>query len=208
MGLSLKKLLVVVFLSAISATVFADNLYVSLSLGRVNAVADDGGVPSGVATSLMFGFDFNQYLAAELGYSSLLNKAGYATPTLTAASVTLNGQEIAVIGRWPINDRFAVFGRLGYAVMSTVGSSTQSSAGNSVNGYTYSSPSGMVWGPGVIYKVNQALDIRAGYNIYMLSGSLSGTFNSTNNGTSSSGLLAGSGDIVATDAYLSAVVHF
>ena len=208
MGLGLKKLLIVALLSAMSSSAFADKLYASFSLGRMNAVTDDGGSPSGISTRLMFGFDFNQYLAAELGYSSLLTKAGYSTPTLTAASIKLNGQEIAVISRWPINDQFSVFGRVGYAVMSTVGTNSQGGAGNSINGYTYSSPSGVVWGPGVIYNVNKTLDIRAGYNIYMLSGSLSGTYNSTINGVSSSGLLAGSGDIVATDAYLSAVLHF
>ena len=208
--LNLKKFLMLALLSVMPVSVFADNLYGSISLGHVNTadLTGDGGVPKGASIRLLLGFDFNQYLAAEIGYSSLLTNAGYSSTTLTNASVTLNVQEIAAIGKWPINDLVTVFGRVGYAFMSTVGNSSQSSTGSSILGYTFSSPGGIVWGPGMIYKINNTFDVRAGYNIYVLSGALSGEFNSTTNGTSTSGLLAGSGDIIATDTYISAALHF
>jgi len=150
----------------------------------------------------MLGFDLYQNLSAEIGYTSLLTKAGYSSAT-ASHNVTLNGQEIAAVGKWPINDQLSVFARVGWAFMSFQDETNQNSGNNEIE-FCY--PSGVVWGPGMGYKINEKFDVRAGYSIYMLKGSASGVY--SNSGTQTSGQLASSGDIVATNAYLSAVLHF
>lgn len=213
----MKKLFIFVVLSAISTSAFAD-LYGAFSLGRTNNVdLSDAGTAIGGSLSLMLGFDVNQYWAAEIGYTSLLTNAGSASANSTQ-SITLNGQEIAGIGKWPINEQIYLYGRVGYAFMSSSTATTKNNTdGSTTNGNNTSAPSGFVWGPGVNYKIDDKLDLRAGYNIYMLRGSNTGAQSITgvpsgsatcSGYTSCSGGLSGSGDILASNAYLTAAFHF
>lgn len=196
-------------MSILPASVFAGGLYVSFSQGRATNVdiANTGGTPIGTSVSLMLGVDLYQYLSAEIGYSSLLTKTGYSSAT-GSHNVTLNGQEIAAVGKWPINEQITLLARVGWAFMSFLDKTDQISGSTETIGYPFGSPSGVVWGPGISYKINEKFDVRAGYNVYILTGSTSGAYSSTNNGTQSSGQLGGSGDLITTNAYLSAVLHF
>lgn len=210
-----KSLLTLALMSAVAAPAYAENMYGSLALGSAASteLTSGSGTQSGTSYSLMFGYEVNKYLAAEVGYTSLLSSASTSGAKLTGNDTsqsrtnTVSGFEIAAAASWPINEQFSVFYRLGYAMMSA--SASFSGAGT---GYTYtgSVPSynlnGMVYGPGVKYTVTKGMDLRVGYNTYNLPGSYSYS------GTSSNGTAFSAsnqnGDTIINNIYVSGSYAF
>jgi long-subunit fatty acid transport protein len=68
---------------------------------------------------------------------------------------------------------------------------------------TTSSPTGMIYGPGIKYAVNKDLNFKMGYNIYNLNGTglntVAGGINSSSNVN---------GDILIYNIYISVTSHF
>ncbi len=97
----------------------AGNFYVGADLNRsyvddnvdidgTNVLLD--GDASGVR--LTVGYAFNEYFAAEVTHTDFGDLEQSALGL--ALSAEADGQELAVLGRMPLGDRFAIFGRLGY----------------------------------------------------------------------------------------------
>ena len=159
-----KKIFAAALLSTLMAPALAENMYGSLSLGSAfdNDLSGFGQTSTGMSYNLMFGYNVNKNFAAEIGYSSFLNNAGVANTVATTE--TADGFEAAGIGKLPVNDKFAVFGRLGYANIS---------AKYSLNGTVGRTEylSGLVYGAGVQFDINKKIGVRVGYNIYNTQGS-------------------------------------
>lgn len=154
------KLLSFALLSTLAAPVYSSDIYASLSLGNASDVDTNSLNLSSTDTSYsaMMGYNVNKNSAVEVGYTSLLNNA--AVSNTTSTTETINGFEVAGIGRYPIYAQFSIYARLGYVSL------TQ----------TYSlSPSinltGFVYGPGIQYDFKNKFGVRIGYNIYNTSGS-------------------------------------
>ena len=81
-----------------------------------------------------FGYAFNDYFAAELAHTDFGNLEQSALGL--ALSAEADGQELAILGRMPLGERLAVFGRLGYLSWdgeTGVDSDTVSTSGNDVS---------------------------------------------------------------------------
>lgn len=159
-----KNILAATLLSTLMAPALAENMYGSLSLGSAfdNDLAGFSQTSTGMSYNLMFGYKVNKNFSAEIGYSSFLSNAKVANTVATTE--TADGFEAAGIGQLPVNDKFAVFGRLGY---------TNISAKYSLNGTVGRTEylSGLVYGLGVQYDINKKVGARLGYNIYNTQGS-------------------------------------
>jgi OOP family OmpA-OmpF porin len=158
------KIFALALLSALTAPVFAENMYASLALG--SAFDDDlsgfAQTSTGMSYSLMFGYKINKNFAAEIGYTSLLSTASVANTVATTE--TANGYEVAGVGTYPINEQISAFGRLGYTSLN------QNYVLNTAVG-SIESLSGFVYGLGAQYDINKIIGLRVGYNIYNTQGS-------------------------------------
>ena len=120
------KLIRVVFCLLIVASLvwapqaLAGDFYIGAALNRsyVDEQIDlDGfdvrldGDASGVRLAL--GYEFNDYFAAEIAHTDFgeLNQSALGL----SLSAEADAQELAVLGRLPLGERFTAFGRLGYA---------------------------------------------------------------------------------------------
>ncbi|HEY5673390.1 MAG TPA: outer membrane beta-barrel protein [Malonomonas sp.] len=111
----------------------AKNFYAGFGVGGSDSNAadsnDDGSV-SGIATSdtdvmgkLFFGYLFNQYLAVEASYQDFGETDFVATstggPSWAAGPVRTDQEaqayDLTAIGRWPISERWAFIGKLGWS---------------------------------------------------------------------------------------------
>ncbi len=97
----------------------AGNFYIGADVNRshVDDTADIDGTDvllDGDATGmrLTFGYAFNDFFAAELTHTDFGDLEQSALGL--ALSAEADGQELAIVGRMPLGERFAIFGRLGY----------------------------------------------------------------------------------------------
>ncbi|MDK2124103.1 outer membrane beta-barrel protein [Parachitinimonas caeni] len=116
-----KQSILFALLATIAAPVFADGFYAGADLGRSKLEADIDDHYSLSATdttwSVFGGYDFNQYLAAEVGYRGLGSSSETDTISGVKYDATLKARalQFSVLGKLPVNDRFDVFARLGLA---------------------------------------------------------------------------------------------
>lgn len=199
------KILIALFLSSILSSAFAHDFYASAIFENSQSKnSGDGITASGNANGFMIGCDVNEYLAVEAGYNSLFNSARLNGTVGNDAYSDLTGFEFATLGLYPINKEFSVFVRLGYGIYSSNSDWSQSKP--TTTGYiatTTSSPTGMIYGPGIKYTVNKDLNFKMGYNIYNLNGTgvntVAGGINSSSNVN---------GDILIYNIYISVTSHF
>jgi Outer membrane protein beta-barrel domain len=106
-----------------NAAGFFDDPRIRAGVAGGQLTVDDSTGYDGIATGWNFytGFEFNRYLAVELGF---LNGGtaidDYYDDTLVPGSILYVSEEVestsihaSVIGSWPINDDVSVYGRLG-----------------------------------------------------------------------------------------------
>ncbi len=112
---------------------------------------------SDTAFKIFGGYQINRNFAAELGYADL-GKAKAEALGLTE-EVKSTAWDLSLIGSYPINEQFSVFGRLGF-YMADVKDDTNFgfSASNSNSDLTY--------GLGARYEVTQNLGLRAEWQRY------------------------------------------
>jgi len=109
----MKKLVAALLLStALSAPAFAadQGFYVGLDVGQSSTDTLPLSTKTGTAVSVLAGYQFMKYLAAEIQYND------FGSPTLTnGPSFKISGYSAAAVGILPINEQWAVLGKLGYA---------------------------------------------------------------------------------------------
>ncbi len=157
---SMKRYLTVAAVAgAISVSAMAANdegAYVGVDVGQghVDAHSGLGNSSSGSATAwgLFGGYQFNPYVSAELGYRDF----GSTNLSNFGASAKAHSVQGSVIGTLPVNDIFAVYGRLGVADVHF----SSDGAGISTN------KTSSVLGIGASFKVTNQVKIRAEYDAY------------------------------------------
>ena len=100
--------------SAAASAAEGSGFYVGAGVGEATNKADDIGFSaSDTAFKLFAGYSFNRYFATELTYVD----AGSPNERIGNASVEISasGFLAAAIAKLPLGERFALFGKLGYA---------------------------------------------------------------------------------------------
>lgn len=149
-------LLLTTAVAAAPAAFAADNgYYAGLTLGSATTSAP---AAAGVTTKktdtpygIVGGYQYNKNLAVEVAYTG----AGrYRTAT---TSVKADALSIAAVGTMPLSDTFGLYGKLGFANVSSkaVGAGTGNVSRTSAT-----------YGVGVQYNASQNIGIRFGYDRY------------------------------------------
>jgi len=156
----MKKIAAVVLLSAVvAAPAFAadSGVYAGITMGN----GKPNVTPSVAALSKssefiyggLVGYKYNKNLAAEVQFTGV----GKATDV---AGNTVKGDAFSVsaVGFLPLSDSFDLYGKLGFASTKTTSSAAATSLGATRSGVTY--------GLGAQYNVNQNLGVRFGWDRY------------------------------------------
>ena len=127
---------------------------------------------------ITFGYRFNRFVAGELGlvqYGELVSSAdaeldfdnnGNFVPAHVQLSFSAGGPLISVIGILPIQDKFEVYGRLGYLFGSVEREFTSRVGGErGVSGAAKGDSQVPVYGVGVSWNINQVYTIRGEYQL-------------------------------------------
>ena len=165
----MKKSMIVATLTAgfMSVPAFAgswvDNVYVSADIGSgtfsTSNYAKLGGQtgassPTATTERLAVGYTFNPYLAVEAGYTNCNSATAVFYGPLAGAPASIDGDstQLAAVGTYPFNDKFAVFAKLGAAYDSV------SSVGSTANG------TNLMYGAGVKYNLTANWGVHAEYD--------------------------------------------
>ena len=138
--------------------------YLGGSVGQSKAGDTCSDMPAGVSCDdktttwkLIGGYQFNRYIAAELGYSPSLAKASASGFGVTA-DVKVSAWELVAIPSYPLGD-FSLYGKLGFYAAKTEGRSNVGiSADDSNTDFTY--------GFGAGYRINRNFSARAEWQRY------------------------------------------
>lgn len=181
-----QKLIVVASLVSGAQMALAEGLYVVGSIGAgipASSVKSDidsvltalgatnfsSSMSNGTAMSGALGYTINESLAVEVGYlnsGTMSYTAPLAGGTL-GADIKVTATQIALIGRAPVNDKFSVYGKVGYSMATTTGSVTATAGGISASAPIPSSDKNSTGiGFGASYKVSDQISLRAGYELY------------------------------------------
>jgi OOP family OmpA-OmpF porin len=147
----MKKTAIAVLLStfvAAPAIAADEGFYVGADVGRSSTNYSDLSSKTGTAFSVLGGYQFMKYLAAEIQY----NDFGSIKDT-GGTSYKINGYSGAAVGIFPFNDQWSLLGKLGYA---------STKLGNPAN----TTKSGITYGIGGQYNINQAWGVRLNYDMY------------------------------------------
>jgi opacity protein-like surface antigen len=121
-----------------------------------------------------FGFRFNRYFAAELGLAQFgsvestakgeLDFGGGFVPTSLKLSFSAGGPMISAVGFLPLNDKFELFGRVGYLFTSSERELTSNVDGQSGGfGSAKGDSQDLVLGVGAAFNFNQVYSVRLEY---------------------------------------------
>jgi OmpA-OmpF porin, OOP family len=154
----MKKIAIAVLLSVtVAAPAVAADMYVGVNIG--SAKIDASNLDSTTSFALLGGYTFNEYFAAEVGYTDFGSK-DYSGFNLKSSAWSISG-----VGAYPFNEQFSVFAKLGVA------STTTDTSGTST------SKSDLTYGIGGQFNVNKQVGIRLGYDVYKVADPTSSTFN-------------------------------
>lgn len=124
---------------------------------------------SDTAFKIFGGYTFNQYFAVELSYFD----GGAPNESFGSGSVEveLTGLNASAVGRLPLADTFALFGKIGFASYDVEGTGR---VGNQTVGTFEGSDEDVSYGIGAAFSFAQTFEIRAEYEAIDFSG---GDFN-------------------------------
>ena len=147
---------------SLASTVYADagNPYAGFSLG--NATPESSGFDDAPGWKIFGGYEINDYFAVEGGYTSFGKMNG---PVILgfSTSVEPSGFEVAAIGNFPVNDKFALFAKAGILAWDFK---------VNVDGLGSSSTTGTdaFFGAGGKFNVAKNTDIQIAWNSYTVEG--------------------------------------
>lgn len=186
-----KPIAVSVLLSVASTSLPASDLYLVGAIGRSHFAVEQGTIDGAIrkagangissttdkddtAYKIQLGYRFNPYLAIEGGYVDL-GKATYAARfDGGSATVTIRarGVNAAVLGLFPVNDSFTLFGKLGVINAKAETELRTTGLSASVNSTNLRANTGL----GVTYNFGKAISGRFEYEeFYKLGDSEGGT---------------------------------
>lgn len=145
-----KNILFALILSAFAAQAQAGEWFAGASVGSAHYSPAAYTDKNGTAWGLNGGYAYNSNLAAEASYVDLGKGA------VGVNGVKSKAASIAAVGTYHLNDKFCLFGRLGYASVDTSGAA----GGNRHNAPTY--------GAGVSYGLTDAVSLRGGVDRYSM----------------------------------------
>jgi OOP family OmpA-OmpF porin len=159
-------LLLVASFSATAPALAQDTgFYLGASLGQSIMHGQCDGLIAGVSCDdkdttwkLFGGYNFNRFIAAELGYSDKLGKAS-ASGFGLAADVKASAWELVAIGSYPFAGRFAVYGKLGAYYASTKGTSNFGISADDSN-------ANLTFGVGLRFDITRSFAARAEWQRY------------------------------------------
>jgi OOP family OmpA-OmpF porin len=136
-----------------------DNAFLAIGARGLSSSMSSG---SSMAGGL--GYSLGEGLAVEVGYfnSGTMTYSGTASGVGLNADIKITAMQIALIGSFPMNENFSLYGKAGYSQATSdlslrVGSSSASTSDKKSSGG---------YGLGAIYKVSDKVSVRAGYEIY------------------------------------------
>jgi OOP family OmpA-OmpF porin len=154
----MKKIAIAVLLSAVVvAPAFAADNYAGIRLGQAKTSIDNTALTTSSPTGfgVFVGHDFNQNFALEGEYLNLGEvKAG-------PGGAKSSGFSLSGVGSYPINEQFSLFGKLGYAMLTSKATGSNPNTDRKSNAVTY--------GLGAQYNVSPAAGIRLGWDKYKFS---------------------------------------
>ena len=157
-----KNIAIAVLLSAVvvPAAVAADmmderHMYVGIRAGSANTSFDNAVLGSGSPTGwgVFIGHIISPYAAVEAEY---LNLGEIKNNTNSTKST---GFDVAVLGFYPFNEQFSLFGKLGYAMIT-------GKPGGSCTGCVDAKNRALTYGLGGQFNVNPTVDIRLAWDKY------------------------------------------
>lgn len=147
-GKMMKNVIVALFLFANFATsAFAADqaFYIGANIGSAKKAVPDAS-ETNTAFGVFGGYSFNEYIAAEVGYIDL----GKAANDL----INFNTFDVTLVGSYPINPQFSLFGKLGMA------STKEEAFGLS------ETRSAVTYGLGGQFNLDRSVAFRLGYDRY------------------------------------------
>jgi OOP family OmpA-OmpF porin len=150
---------------------------VGLSIVDATSTLDDSDTGFGLAG----GYQVNQNFAAELAWVDLGDISYAANGTVTDGVDTFDaglgidqsasGPVFSLLGIVPIGERFSVFGRVGFALMSVDADATVSIDGESTADSVSTDRSNLMYGIGGEFSFNRRFGVRLGWDRYAEVGS-------------------------------------
>ena len=176
-----RKILVTTLMIGGSQLAMAEGLYVLGALGSAipaSSVKTDtdtvltalgarnlsSSMSNGISMAGGLGYAINDNFSVEGGYlnSGKMTYTGTATGATITADSTVTTMQVAFLGVAPINDKFSLFGKIGYSWATTKTSATI----NAVSSSTSTDKNSSGYGFGAMYKFTDQLSLRASYEIY------------------------------------------
>ncbi len=149
--MKMKLIAAALLTTAFATPVFASTEmgpYVGLGIGQSSTDTYNLSTKTATAFSIYGGYQFMKYVAAEVQYND------FGSPTAAnGTSFKINGYSLAAVGTLPINEQWAVQGKLGYAA-TKLGSPISNTKND------------IVYGIGGQYTVNQMWGVRLAYDMY------------------------------------------
>lgn len=148
--------------SGMAASSVKTDLDTAITAGGVKGIKSS--ISDGTAMSGSLGYEYNPNFAAEAGYFNSGTLAYKATGTGVAtikADTKVTGFQLAAVGTAPLSDKFSVFGKLGYSILTTKSDITigtvKSTASEKNNGFGY--------GLGASYRLVDNIRVKASYEM-------------------------------------------
>lgn len=152
----MKKIAAVALLSAlISTPVVAEGMHMYIGANVGSAQIDVTELDSSRAFSVLGGYSINSNFAAEVAFVNL----GSADNVVSGAIVKSGALSVSGVGSYPINNMFSLIGKMGVALTTLKATGTDSS-----------SKTGLVFGVGAQYNLNNRIGMRVGYDAYNVGG--------------------------------------
>lgn len=151
----MKKIAIAVLLSAVvAAPAVAADFYAGVRVGQARTSIDNANLTTANPTAygVFGGYAFTPNVAAEVEYLNLGEvKAG-------GGGAKSSGGSVSVVGSYPFNERFSLFGKLGYARLTSKFSGGGTNPDAKSNAVTY--------GLGGQYNVTPSVGVRLGWDRY------------------------------------------
>jgi OmpA-OmpF porin, OOP family len=153
----MKKIAVVaLFASVVATPVLAENIYAGAKFGSTSHSYTNVNNNNQTGAGFFLGFKVNEMFAIEADYMDL---GGFDTPT---SNIKGTGMGVSGVLTSPINQQFAVFGKLGIASTTL----KETAGAGFVGGPFTRNNTGLSFGLGGEYHATPMLDIRAGLDMY------------------------------------------
>jgi OOP family OmpA-OmpF porin len=177
-----RKILVATLMIVGSQLAMAEGLYVLGAVGSTipaSSVKSDtdtvltalgvrnlsSSMSNGTSMAGALGYAINENFAVEGGYlnSGKMTYSATATGATINVDVTVTAMQVALLGVAPMNDKFSLFGKIGYSWTTAKTSGTVNSVAITS---TSTDKTSTGYGAGAMYKFSDQLSLRASYEVY------------------------------------------